>query len=648
MHIVTVTWKFPDPTEPFVVSKILGLVERGHVCTVVTDEVVTVADPDLRSRLGDRVSITTSLTPLRHADLVHFEHAGVARKYRHLLPGIRAPKVVTSHGSDVLVETIGQARVEQDLADVFHGRRSGALCLARTGRALSTPRSTTRPALRRSGRRRSGPLRTPSSSPSTGGIGAAPCQCRATGLGQGLRVRAPRGATCYERRACVSSYTIVGLDEGAETSMRLAIRDFGLSKTSCRSPAISRRARCATCSAASDIFVLSSVSEGSSIATVEAMAMGLPVVVTDVGGNRQIVQRWRPRVRRSATLAGGTGRRRSRRSGLMKLDGNWREGGHRCAAILTRRRSSTDSSISIRRSRGSSRIPPARPTEIGERRDRRPQCGGRPSRISSAHCALHGYDGSWEVVVVDNASTDDTAAIARSWQRPSSGHTGGGCSRATSIPYARNIGVRAAHGSRIVMCDADDVVAPGWLAALARALETSPRSAGCWSGHSSFRRTSMPGRSTIPRRVAESYRRRVLTGNLGFRREVFDRLGGFDERLPRGEDLDFGWRAIDAGYEPRSVSDAVVHYRSQWRTRAVHPPWLRRRAGGAGPVCSPSGLGHGTAAAPRGRRRGTPPRTRARSTTVWSSPSPSQVVLRRQVSVRAGSSGSLRQRGALP
>jgi glycosyltransferase involved in cell wall biosynthesis len=39
-----------------------------------------------------------------------------------------------------------------------------------------------------------------------------------------------------------------------------------------------------------DIFVLSSVTEGFSIATIEAMGLGLPVVVTDSGGPREIVQ----------------------------------------------------------------------------------------------------------------------------------------------------------------------------------------------------------------------------------------------------------------------------------------------------------------------------------------------------------------------
>jgi glycosyltransferase involved in cell wall biosynthesis len=567
MHIVTVTWKFPDPTEPFVVSKILGLVERGHVCTVVTDEVVTVADPDLRSRLGDRVSITTSLTPLRHADLVHFEHAGVARKYRHLLPGIRAPKVVTSHGSDVRVETIGQARVEQGLADVFSavdrvhcvshelaehclrlGARPDQLFIAPAGVDLG---------LFAPHRRR----------PRPEGLALPLVSIGRLDWVKGYEY-ALHAVHLLREAGLRVSYTIVGLDEGAGPSMRLAIRDFGLedvvSLTGHLSPSAVRDAL-----AAADIFVLSSVSEGSSTATMEAMAMGLPVVVTDVGGNREIVRDgvhgFVVPPRSPEALAGAVA--------ALGSDETRRQFGEKAAIDARDFDAATqlDRLVDLYTALTGVEPHPASPAD-----------GDLVSVVIVAHNAagtiedqlralsLQVYEGSWEVVVVDNASTDDTAATALSWSARLLAIRVVGAPERPSIPYARNIGVRAARGPRIVMCDADDVVAPGWLAELARALETEPIVCGVLERSQLLPAHVDAGAGLDTEALhAENYRMRVLTGNLGFRRAVFDRLGGFDEGLARGEDLDFGWRAIDAGYEPRSVSGAVVHYRSQWRTGAV-------------------------------------------------------------------------------
>ena len=62
----------------------------------------------------------------------------------------------------------------------------------------------------------------------------------------------------------------------------------------------------------------------------------------------------------------------------------------------------------------------------------------------------------------------------------------------------------------------------------------------------------------------------VLTGNLSVGRDVFDRIGGFDEGFTQGasfgdEDLEFGWRAVRAGvpirYEPRAVASQVFDKR---------------------------------------------------------------------------------------
>jgi glycosyltransferase involved in cell wall biosynthesis len=77
----------------------------------------------------------------------------------------------------------------------------------------------------------------------------------------------------------------------------------------------------------------------------------------------------------------------------------------------------------------------------------------------------------WEVVVVDDGSTDDTRAVAEGFldRLPlvvvdaGDGHH--------SPARARNVGVQAARGERILFCDSDDVVDDGWGSALEHALD---------------------------------------------------------------------------------------------------------------------------------------------------------------------------------
>src|SRR4051812_1339178 len=80
------------------------------------------------------------------------------------------------------------------------------------------------------------------------------------------------------------------------------------------------------------------------------------------------------------------------------------------------------------------------------------------------------YVHAWEIVLIDNGSTDSTRAIAQRWSK--------------ELPQlrvmeellpglnrCRNRGVVAARSPVVLCCDADDEVAPGWLAAMVGALE---------------------------------------------------------------------------------------------------------------------------------------------------------------------------------
>jgi glycosyltransferase involved in cell wall biosynthesis len=175
------------------------------------------------------------------------------------------------------------------------------------------------------------------------------------------------------------------------------------------------------------------------------------------------------------------------------------------------------------------------------------------------------YRGAWELIVADNASTDDTAAVAADWAVklpelrvvPAAARLG--------INHARNVGASAARGDFIVFCDADDVATPGWL----RAMVKAPRSADIVGGHPDHvalntARVRCWRPSVRPDRLPSvfGFLPYAVGASLGVRTEVFQRLGGFNEDYTNGgDDVEFCWRAQLASYTLGHAPDAVMCYR---------------------------------------------------------------------------------------
>ncbi|MFI7586790.1 glycosyltransferase [Spongisporangium articulatum] len=185
--------------------------------------------------------------------------------------------------------------------------------------------------------------------------------------------------------------------------------------------------------------------------------------------------------------------------------------------------------------------------------------------------AAQTYDGWWEVVVVDNASTDETVTVANGFAGrlpnlrvlgvPNPGYQAAGL----------NHGIAQSTGEAIAFLDSDDLVAPGYLTALGAALATAPFVGGAMD----IERLNPPEirgrRDPLQQNRIDviGWKEAVIGASMGARREVVEKVGGFDESLPTQHDLDISWRLADMGVEATFVPGALLHYRYRVGTREI-------------------------------------------------------------------------------
>lgn len=182
-------------------------------------------------------------------------------------------------------------------------------------------------------------------------------------------------------------------------------------------------------------------------------------------------------------------------------------------------------------------------------------------------------DRRWEVVVADNGSTDESREIAHSFRDRVELRIVDAGERPGSA-FARNLGASRAAGRKLIFVDADDEVAPGYVAAMAAALDRH-----------AFVTSAFDHETLNPAWVRHAHgliwrdpddplfvQFGVLPfagGSIGIAREIFEAASGFPEEFGRMYDIALSWEVQFAGTELHYVPEAVYRVRYRDSLRAL-------------------------------------------------------------------------------
>ena len=178
----------------------------------------------------------------------------------------------------------------------------------------------------------------------------------------------------------------------------------------------------------------------------------------------------------------------------------------------------------------------------------------------------------FEIVIIEDGSSVSSEAIVESYRGsfPALRYIAvpnGGPSR------ARNLGAREATGEYLIILDSDVVLPPGYLTAVDDYLEKHPVDAfgGPDAASDDF--------TTVQKAINYAMTSPLTTGgirggsadgmekfkprsfNLGCRRSVYLQLGGFNEAMRFGEDIDFSLRLIEGGHSTALIQEAFVYHK---------------------------------------------------------------------------------------
>jgi len=310
------------------------------------------------------------------------------------------------------------------------------------------------------------------------------------------------------------------------------------------------------------LLVMASRMEGAPLALFEAMWCGRAAVVTDVGGNADLVEDRETGFLAQAATASCL---ESALERAWRDRSRWSDMGRSARESIARRDPSPPATL-------------VREVREAAKSERRPQSGDRPTvsvvipcynyakyLVQAVESVLAQTWQDFEILVVDDGSTDDSLAVARSLERRHGKRGLRVIAQANSGQPAisRNNAIRQARGRFVLPLDADDMLAPTCVARMVEVLEADATVSMVHGDVLCFEDAKIWYQNS-----AEWDSQEIAAGNRQayasmYRREVWDKVGGYRTNVRGYEDWDFWIGCAEAGFKGRRIATPLLFYRTK-------------------------------------------------------------------------------------
>lgn len=177
----------------------------------------------------------------------------------------------------------------------------------------------------------------------------------------------------------------------------------------------------------------------------------------------------------------------------------------------------------------------------------------------------------FEVIIVEDGSSNPCKDVCAKYADILSLHY---CFKENSGPgQSRNYGAEQANGEWLIVLDSDVVLPEGYMQAVENSLSTIEPGVAAWGGPDAAHPSFTPVQKAISYSMTSFFTTGGIRGgkakldkfyprsfNMGIRRKVYRQLSGFS-KMRFGEDIDFSYRIIEAGYKTRLLPSAWVWHK---------------------------------------------------------------------------------------